>query len=134
LNRELRRISRVVIHPAWHGIGLGCWLVGQTLHRAGTEYVEAIAGMERYDHAGCHEAEPVMHLFEKYGLDPTRCCSHDLIYAVNQLPTHHQKRFASALTRYTSRYGRIGRKIQGDLTQMILYVMSHLTLRPVYYF
>jgi hypothetical protein len=146
LNRELRRISRVVIHPAWRGIGLGCWLVSQTLHRAGTNYVEALAamgrvhplfekaGMARYDLAGCHEAEPVARLFEEYGLDPSRCGSHDLVNTVNQLPTHHQKRLVSTLTRYTSRYGRIGRKIQGDLTQMILYVLSHLTLRPVYYF
>jgi len=45
LNRDFRRIARVVIHPAWRGIGLGRLLVRETLDKAGTSYVEASAAM-----------------------------------------------------------------------------------------
>lgn len=45
LNRDFRRIARVVVHPTWRGIGLGRLLVKETLEKAGTPYVEASAAM-----------------------------------------------------------------------------------------
>ncbi len=45
LNDDFRRIARVVVHPAWRGIGLGRLLVRETLAKAGTPYVEASAAM-----------------------------------------------------------------------------------------
>jgi len=43
LNRELRTIARVVVHPRYRGIGVGTQLVRWALEHAGTRYVEAIA-------------------------------------------------------------------------------------------
>lgn len=43
LNREVRAILRVVVHPNYRGIGLGVRLVRAALASAGTPYVEAIA-------------------------------------------------------------------------------------------
>lgn len=47
LNAELRTIKRVVIAPQYRGAGLGCRLVRETLERAGTVLVEAVAVMGR---------------------------------------------------------------------------------------
>ena len=43
LNRELRTIAGVVVHPRYRGIGVGRRLVRWALQHAGTRYVEATA-------------------------------------------------------------------------------------------
>ncbi|NLX23614.1 MAG: hypothetical protein GXY55_18330 [Phycisphaerae bacterium] len=45
LNRELRVLKRLVIHPDVRGCGLGHWLVARTLPLAGTRFVECLAAM-----------------------------------------------------------------------------------------
>jgi len=45
LNREMRILRRLVVHPDVRGCGLGRWLVAQTLPRVGTRYVECLAAM-----------------------------------------------------------------------------------------
>ena len=56
LNLKLSIISRVVVHPKYRTMGLGCRLVRETLPFAGTEYVELPAVMAKYnpfaEHAG----------------------------------------------------------------------------------
>jgi GNAT superfamily N-acetyltransferase len=47
LNRELRTIARVVVHPQFRAIGLGVALVRHLLAHAETPYVEALAAMGR---------------------------------------------------------------------------------------
>ena len=49
LNRKLCSISRVVVHPKYRTVGLGSKLVQETLHWAGTEYVEMSAVMAKYN-------------------------------------------------------------------------------------
>jgi ABC-type lipoprotein export system ATPase subunit len=49
LQREVSVISRVVVHPKYRSIGLGAKLVHDTLARAGTACVEAVAVMARYN-------------------------------------------------------------------------------------
>ncbi len=45
LNRELRVLKRLVIHPDVRGCGLGHWLVRRTLPLVRTRYVECLAAM-----------------------------------------------------------------------------------------
>jgi len=47
LNREVRCISRVVVHPQWRGLGLAVRLVRWALDTATTPYTEALAAMGR---------------------------------------------------------------------------------------
>jgi predicted N-acetyltransferase YhbS len=47
LQKELNVISRVVVHPKYRSVGLGVKLVRDTLARAGTPCVEAVAVMAR---------------------------------------------------------------------------------------
>ena len=49
LNEKLSIISRVVVHPKYRTIGLGAKLVKETLHLAGTPYVEMPAVMAKYN-------------------------------------------------------------------------------------
>jgi GNAT superfamily N-acetyltransferase len=82
LQREISVISRVVVHPKYRSIGLGAKLVGETLARAGTPCVEAVAVMARYnpffERAGMRriaESKPSPHVigvlerFEALGFD-----------------------------------------------------------------
>ncbi len=45
LNRELRILRRLVMHPDVRGCGLGHWFVRRTLPRVGTRFVECLAAM-----------------------------------------------------------------------------------------
>ena len=47
LNREMRTISRVIVHPMFRSTGLAVALVRHVLERAETRYVEALAAMGR---------------------------------------------------------------------------------------
>jgi ABC-type lipoprotein export system ATPase subunit/N-acetylglutamate synthase-like GNAT family acetyltransferase len=49
INEEIARISRVVIHPKFRGIGLGAFFVKETLPRVNAKVVEALAVMARYN-------------------------------------------------------------------------------------
>ena len=49
INEEIARISRVVIHPKFRGIGLGEFLVKETLPKVNVKVVEVLAVMARYN-------------------------------------------------------------------------------------
>lgn len=57
LNRSMRILRRLVIHPDVRGCGLGHWLVRKTLPMVGTPYVECLASMGA-----------VMPVFERAGM------------------------------------------------------------------
>ncbi len=45
LNRELRVLKRLILHPDLRGCGLGHWLVEETLPKAGARFVECLASI-----------------------------------------------------------------------------------------
>jgi len=49
VNEEIARISRVVVHPKFRGIGLGELLVKETLSKVDAKVVEVLAVMARYN-------------------------------------------------------------------------------------
>jgi N-acetylglutamate synthase-like GNAT family acetyltransferase len=49
INEEIARISRVVIHPKFRGIGLGEFLVKETMPKADVKLVEVLAVMAKYN-------------------------------------------------------------------------------------
>jgi N-acetylglutamate synthase-like GNAT family acetyltransferase len=49
INDEIARISRVIIHPKFRGVGLGEFLVEQTLPLANAKVVEVLAVMAKYN-------------------------------------------------------------------------------------
>ena len=58
LNRELRILRRLVMHPDLRGCGLGHWFVANTLPRVGVRFVECLASMgvvnPVFERAGMH--------------------------------------------------------------------------------
>jgi GNAT superfamily N-acetyltransferase len=49
INDEIARISRVVIHPKFRGIGLGAYIVRETLPKVNAKVVEVLAVMAKYN-------------------------------------------------------------------------------------
>jgi ABC-type transport system involved in cytochrome c biogenesis ATPase subunit/N-acetylglutamate synthase-like GNAT family acetyltransferase len=49
INEEIARISRVVIHPKFRGVGLGAFLVRETLPHVNAKVVEVLAVMAKYN-------------------------------------------------------------------------------------
>ena len=49
INQQLSTINRVVIHPKYRTIGLGAKLIRESLPLVGTQYVELIAVMAKYN-------------------------------------------------------------------------------------
>lgn len=83
LNRELRILRRLVMHPDVRGCGLGHYFVRETLPRVGVRFVEALAAMGTvnpvFEKAGMHrigqcpQPKGRLRLLErlaKWGIDP----------------------------------------------------------------
>ena len=80
LNREMRTISRVIVHPIFRGAGVAVGLVRHLLERAETPYIEALAamgrvhpffkraGMREYDRPPLAGAVRLMAALEREGL------------------------------------------------------------------
>lgn len=49
INEEIARISRVIIHPKFRGIGLGAFLVQETMPKVDAKVVEVLAVMAKYN-------------------------------------------------------------------------------------
>lgn len=49
INEEITRISRVIIHPKFRGIGLGAYLVKETMLKVNAKVVEVLAIMAMYN-------------------------------------------------------------------------------------
>lgn len=78
VNRNIRTISRVAVHPTFRAIGLAVELVRCLIHHCPTRYVEALAVMGRahplFDRAGMRRVEgeegPVYYLFDRHEIGP----------------------------------------------------------------
>jgi GNAT superfamily N-acetyltransferase len=69
VNRHVRRIVRVVVHPQFRSLGLAVEIVRELLELAGTRYVEAIAAMGRvhpmFEKGGMRRVEEGYYLRER---------------------------------------------------------------------
>ncbi len=84
VNRSLRILRRLVIHPDLRGCGIGHYLVKKTLPMVGTEYVECLASMG--------EVNPVfekagMRRIGQYGLSHSRQSAVERLRAMDVDPT-----------------------------------------------
>jgi len=83
INKNFRRIARVVVAPKYRGVGLGVRLVKETMPLVGVPYIETLAVMAKYnpffEKAGMKEVEyereydkrqqKVLEIFESMGLN-----------------------------------------------------------------
>ncbi|MBN2377904.1 MAG: hypothetical protein JXD22_16015 [Sedimentisphaerales bacterium] len=147
LNREMRWISRVVIHPQFRGIGLAQRLVAETLGRVGTEMVEALAamgrvnpffekaGMTRYEGPRSAPAERLIGAFEELGFDKGVICGPEkLRERIGGLGERERRFIEAEMLRFAQGFVTMRRRGQAMAVEELLEVVSsHVYLNPVYY-
>ena len=148
LNREVRTISRVIIHPHYRGLGLAVNLVRHVLGHAETIFTEALAvmgkahpfferaGMIRYDrpmrpeHARLHDA------LDHLGVEPAKLAARDDMLKRIAALGETQKRWFERELRQWHRATCMKRSHPSDhvsLEGLLLAARDHLLVRPVYY-
>jgi len=146
LNRELRTISRVVIHPQFRGIGLAIRLVRETLAKAKSVYVETLAAMGQvnpfFEKAGmvsynCVAAPATIRLqaaLEQAGIganvlhDPAQ-----LAQDVQRLSKTQQRWILDEMRRFGQSFGKSFKNIAPTPLGLSHFVSSHLLGGSVYY-
>lgn len=155
LNREVRTITRVVIHPQFRGVGLARQLVQQTLNRAGVVLVEAMAamgrvnpfferaGMTAYEQPRPARAERLIEAFGQIGIAEGQLLNGSgLQEQLGRLEGEEWSFIGRELARFAQAFGKYGRKIARNLqadrneqtiAAMAALIVQHSMTNPVYY-
>lgn len=144
LNRSLRILRRLVIHPDLRGCGLGHYLVRKTLPQVGTDYVECLATMGEFnpvfEKAG-------MKRIGQYGISPKCQAALKALQAMDVDP--NAREFVTQVCRrrrvreivssmvydwYTATTGGAGCRVDRQSPQLLAQTFRGLIgSRPVYY-
>lgn len=83
LNRHLRTISRVIVHPQYRGVGLATSVVRCLLAQAPTRYVEAISRLAThhplFERAGMRKVLDTYYLVDRRGNDGSGTACEDAL-------------------------------------------------------
>lgn len=141
LNRELRCISRVIVHPQWRGLGLAVRLVREALSAMTTPYTEALAAMGRvhpfFARAGMTEYRRWPHARDQRLLDALRYAQLQPWRLANVTDMRHRLSAGASASSGPTRLLRdelarwAGRRL--TLTEQLLRARDHLLCEPVYY-
>ena len=146
LNREIRCISRVVVHPQWRGLGLAVRLVHHALATAITPVTEAFAAMGHvnpfFEKAGMIGHRRAPHAFDRRLLDAMATAGlaasqltmpATLIAAIAQLTAPMRRLITRELVRWHRQ--TVGRRRDSghDLPTIVRAARDRLLLEPVYY-
>ena len=146
LNREMRVISRVVVHPCWRGMGLAVRLVRAALSQPTTPYTEALAAMGRvnpfFERAGmtAYQRPPLptdlrlIEALESVGISPFDLGAPRLVLnRVESLSAPHRNLAFNELYRWYRQNGGRHAKHSTDPAIHLQSALEKLTLEPVYY-
>lgn len=144
LNRCVRRISRVIIEPRYRGCGLAQLLVKNTMPLLNVPFIEAMAAMGNFnpffEKAGLSPyPQPVPQrnklLLEALSLVGVEQSMLDDAQAIHQKLaglTGSDKAFIDRqLAKFIGSFGK--RRLQSDSPQRTAWILSKLSLPPVYY-
>lgn len=108
LNRELRILRRLVMHPDVRGCGLGHWFVQETLPRVGVRFIECLAAMGAVN--------PV---FEKAGLTRVGRCPipRGRLKLIERLRAWNIDPFSPDFHRRISRYPRVRKLVEETVSK-----------------
>lgn len=144
LNRCVRILRRLVVHPDVRGCGLGHHLVHQTLPRVGVEYVECLASMGEFnpvfEKAGMQRvgrcdlpthAQRATAALHALGVDPL---AHDFAVRVARQPVVRAVVSRAVLNWYTATTGEGAARVQRQGPDFLAQTFrSLIASRPVYY-
>jgi hypothetical protein len=144
INRNIRRISRLIIEPRFRRLGLATWLVRETMPRLNVPIVEAIAvmglinpflekaGMTAY-RAKPHTANiQLIEAFSLLGIEGVELA--DAVKVQQKLDglTKAEEQFIEhSIHQFLKSHGR--RRDMPPGLERTRYILSRLTARPVYY-
>lgn len=146
LNREVRVISRVVVHPCWRGLGLAVELVRHALSTPTTIYTEALAAMGRvnpfFERAGMTAYHRPPHAYDtrltdamrSVNLAPNDLALLDQTHAkIDSLTTTQRDWFYKELYRWYRQNGGRATDHSTDPLTHLQTARKRLMLEPVYY-
>ena len=150
IDENFSRISRVIVHPKYRGIGLGTMLVRETLPLAGTPYVEALAVMARYnpffEKAGMkrveyeskteHAISRALGELEALGIDPNLINSKKYLRkTLSKMPRRMLRRAARIIAEIAAAKFRRSQieKIKGLEIEAMVKVLSEIRAKPEYF-
>jgi hypothetical protein len=148
LNREMRMISRVIIHPQFRGLGLATKLVAATLPLAGTRFVEASAvmglvhpffqkaGMTMYTAPVEMKTQMLLAAFEHLEIgEETLADPRSLMDEIKKLKPADRRFLLTQIQNYylTARRGAFSSGVAEDLERLAPRVAAGLFYRPAYF-
>jgi hypothetical protein len=144
INKNIRRISRVIIEPRFRGLGLACRLVRETMPVIDVPIVEALAvmglvnpffekaGMKAYTAPVPTRSVRFIEALSMVGIEQKQLIDANSVQLkLNQLTGTQADFIEDEIGRFLSSYGR-RRNSQPGL-ERTRFILSKLTARPTYY-
>ncbi len=144
INKNIRRISRVVIEPRFRSLGLASRLVRETLPMLQMPVIEALAvmgkvnpffekaGMTRFEAKTPARCVQMLEAFDAVGIEKDELINAEKLHKKIEKLTQRKKVFtARQIRQFLMSYGG-NRNLQNDKEQMA-FVISKLGTRPIYY-
>ncbi len=144
INKNIRRISRVIVEPRFRSLGLATRLVSETMPLLNVPIIEAMAvmglinpffekaGMKPYNAKTPARCSRLIEAFNLAGIE-----GHQLIDAeyvqrkLDKLPKEQSEFIELEIRRFLQSYGK--RRMMPPGPERTRYILSKLTDRPVYY-
>lgn len=144
VNASVRCIARVIVEPAYRGVGIGTRLVREAIARLPVPFVEALAvmghvhpiferaGMTAYRGPTPARCVRLMRTLESLGIDGRMRLDPDAAHErIETLHAHDRERIDAEFRRFLGPYGKRRRMAHGP--ERTRFILSHLTERPIYY-
>ncbi len=144
VNKYIRCISRVIIEPRYRGLGLASQLVAETMPKLGVPFIEAMAvmgmvhpffekaGMKRYQGKGAARSVKLVEALGIVGIDECEFIDPQAVQdKLDGLAGDEADFIERQMSDFLRAYGKRSRMPPG--IERTRYVLSKLTVRPVYY-
>ena len=144
VNKNVRRISRVIIEPRFRGLGLASHLVRETMPQMNVPIVEAVAimgwvnpflekaGMTAYPSEQPVRTVQLIEAFSLLGIEADQLIEPQKVQQkLDHLSLAETEFIERAIKRFLKSHGRRRNMLPG--LERTRYILTRLTARPIYY-